>query len=118
MGREEQHNKSQQICRVSKEAVGSHGEAMFDRELLPSRLSWVGKPSQFFRGLTNDHQTRIGCFSTAQLSFWQNLLRKNFWSNTASHGFTRLHMASLLAQKQICLRFDALLFSPHKSRII
>jgi hypothetical protein len=33
-------NKSQQICCVSKEAVGSHKEAAFDREFLPSRLSW------------------------------------------------------------------------------
>jgi hypothetical protein len=27
---------------------GSRGEAVFDREFLPSRLSWVGKPSGFF----------------------------------------------------------------------
>jgi hypothetical protein len=37
------------------------------------------------------------------------------WSTAKTSGQTRLHTASLLAQKQICLRFDVLLFSPHTS---
>jgi hypothetical protein len=49
-----------------------------------------GQAERVFRGLTNVDQTRIGCFATAHLSFWQNLLGKNSWSNTASHGFTWL----------------------------